>query len=90
MYAKKAPGWGAGRWEVMRPMEPRTPQVVKEITVIYTETVIGTGIDESDPCRIVKQYWSLEGELLATFDEWAQSRRQNQQLGQLESSIEQR
>ena len=58
------------------PMKPRLPAVVKEITVIYTETVIGTGISDDDPCRLVKQYWSTDGELIATRDSWAESRQQ--------------
>lgn len=57
----------------IEPMKPRLPSVVREETVIYTETVIGTGVSNDDPCRLVKQYWSKEGELIATRDLWAES-----------------
>ncbi len=62
----------------MNPMKPRLPRVAKEITVIYTEATIGTGVTPDDPCRLVKQYWSKEGELIATRDSWAESQRQYQ------------
>lgn len=37
------------------------------IQVIATETLIGGGT-EGDPCRIMTQYWSLDGEKLAEHD----------------------
>lgn len=64
-----------------RSMEPRLPHYVKQIKVIVTETVIGRGNNDDDPCRRVKQYWSLGGELLATHDEWAESRLPDQSEG---------
>lgn len=40
------------------------------IQVIETDlTRRGSGKDESDPIRVVRQYWSLEGELLAEVDQ---------------------
>ena len=39
----------------------------KLIQVIAVETVAGSGT-ERDPNRIVTEYWSLEGELLAVQD----------------------
>ena len=37
------------------------------IRVIETKSLRGEGTDK-DMCRIVKQYWSLEGKLLAESD----------------------
>ncbi len=34
------------------------------IAVIETESTVGQGLTQEDPVRMVKQYWSLEGELL--------------------------
>ena len=39
----------------------------KVIQVIMTETVRGLGT-EDDPVRPIRQYWSLEGEMLAFND----------------------
>lgn len=38
------------------------------IPVIETKALRGSGKSEGDMCRIVTQYWSLEGELLAEND----------------------
>ncbi len=46
---------------------PRTPDSVKLIRVIETKTLRGAGTMD-DPARIVTQYWSLDGELLADDD----------------------
>jgi hypothetical protein len=57
----------------------RQPPIVKELgrnhdyarVIQVIETTLerrGSGKDESDPLRIVRQYWSLEGELLAEDD----------------------
>ena len=43
---------------------PRGTDSAKVIQVIATEALEGRGTD-ADPCRIKKQYWSLDGELLA-------------------------
>jgi hypothetical protein len=37
------------------------------IEVIRTEAEFGEGV-VGDPCRIVTQFWSVDGELLATVD----------------------
>lgn len=37
------------------------------VRVIAVETVVGSGT-ESDPNRVIKEYWSLSGELLAVND----------------------
>lgn len=44
---------------------PRGTDSAKVIQVIVTEALEGVG-SESDPCKIQKRYWSLDGELLAT------------------------
>ncbi len=36
--------------------------------VIEAEVIRGKGIDESDPLRRVRQYFTLTGELLAEYD----------------------
>jgi hypothetical protein len=57
----------------MEAMEPRTPETVKVIQVIFTETVIGKGLSNDDPCRKVQQYWSLDGNLIVTKDSLVES-----------------
>lgn len=42
------------------------------LEVIESEVPRGQGIN-SDPCRIVKQYHTKEGDLLAERDEWRES-----------------
>ena len=44
-----------------------TPSSVKLITVIEVKAARGEGTD-ADPVRIVNQYWSTEGDLLAEDD----------------------
>lgn len=46
---------------------PRGTDKARVIYVIETQSLEGRGTDE-DPCRIVTQYWSLQGELLAKVD----------------------
>mgnify|MGYP003185227036 CR=1 FL=1 len=46
---------------------PRGTDRARVIQVIETLSLKGRGADQ-DPCRAVTQYWSLEGELLATVD----------------------
>lgn len=46
----------------------------KVIQVIHTTlTRRGKGT-ESDPARVIDQYWSLDGELLWEHDHWLESR----------------
>lgn len=46
---------------------PRGTDSAQVIRVIETKSLRGEGT-EKDMCRIVKQYWSFEGELLAEND----------------------
>lgn len=46
---------------------PRGTDSARVIQVIVTEAIEGRGVD-GDPVRIVHQYWSLDGELLAKVD----------------------
>ena len=48
---------------------PRGTDNAKLIKVIRTESIKGAGI-EKDPVRIIVQYWSLQGQLLATVDNY--------------------
>lgn len=47
---------------------PRGTDSVRIIPVIETKALRGKGENEADMCRMVTQYWSLEGELLAEYD----------------------
>lgn len=51
--------------EETKTARPRGTDSAKVIQVIVTEALEGKGT-ESDPCKIQKRYWSLDGELLAT------------------------
>lgn len=44
---------------------PRGTDSAKVIQVIETKSLAGTGT-ENDPCCIKVQYWSFDGELLAS------------------------
>jgi len=45
------------------------------IQVIETDLLLrGHGKDESDPLRVVRQYWSLDGELLAERDHFLEEK----------------
>ena len=46
---------------------PRGTDSAKVIQVIVTESIEGYGT-EDDPVRPVRQYWGLDGELLAVSD----------------------
>lgn len=48
-------------------VRPRGTDSAKIISVIETVAIIGNGT-EVNPCRYLKQYWSLAGELLAAHD----------------------
>ena len=50
--------------ENQKTARPRGADSAKVIQVIETATLEGSGT-EADPCRLQKQYWSLDGELLA-------------------------
>jgi len=47
---------------------PRGCDSAKVISVIETKSARGSGKSPEDPARIVTQYWTLEGELLAECD----------------------
>ncbi len=44
------------------PIEAACAKMVIEVQAVY-----GNGV-ENDPCRVVMEYWSMEGELLAIRD----------------------
>lgn len=46
-----------------------TVKGAKVIEVIEVEALHGEGVN-ADPFRIVTQYWSLDGNMLAQRDEW--------------------
>lgn len=48
-------------------VRPRGTDAVKVVEVIETESIVDTDTD-ADPVRIIKQYWSLKGKLLAYND----------------------
>lgn len=50
-------------------IKKETPRVVELVEVIHVEAVRGQGTEE-DPVRVVQQYWSKEGTLLAERDEY--------------------
>lgn len=52
---------------------PRGTDKVRVIQVIETESLRGEGTKE-DKCRIVKQYWDFEGNLLAENDSCAKEK----------------
>lgn len=49
-------------------VRPRGTDSARVISVIETKALRGEGSTE-DPCRIVTQYWDMEGKLLAENDE---------------------
>ena len=57
----------------MNMARPRGTDSAQVIQVIETELLRGEGTNE-DMCRIVKQYWSFDGELLAENDPCAKEK----------------
>lgn len=52
----------------MKPeIQMKTPQLVELVEVIHVKAARGSGT-EKDPVRIVHQYWSKDGVLLAEND----------------------
>lgn len=49
------------------PENKKSPRLVELVEVIHVEILRGTGTN-SDPVRVVHQYWSADGELLAEKD----------------------
>lgn len=53
---------------ILKPeIQMKTPQLVELVEVIHVEAARGSGT-EKDPVRIVHQYWSKDGVLLAEND----------------------
>lgn len=52
---------------------PRGTDSARVISVIETQALRGTGIEE-DKCRIVTQYWGFDGKLLAENDPCAKEK----------------
>lgn len=50
-------------------IHPRGTDSAQVIEVICTKSLIGMGTEE-DPVRVIIQYWSFDGKLLAYNDEW--------------------
>lgn len=50
-------------------IKKETPRLVELIEVIHVEAARGSGTEEN-PARIVHQYWSKDGILLAEKDEY--------------------
>ncbi len=48
-------------------VRPRGTDKAKVISVIQTESLRGLGT-VGDPCRMVTQYWSMDGKFLAEYD----------------------
>ena len=53
---------------------PRGTDSARIIPVIETRSLRGTGLSEDDKCREVKQYWDLNGNLLAENDPCAKEK----------------
>lgn len=51
----------------MADIEMKTPESVKTVIVIETKCTRGAGTS-ANPVRVVTQYWSLDGKLLAEND----------------------
>ena len=56
-----------------RSARPRGTDLSRVIQVIETLSLRGRGTEE-DKCRMVRQYWSLEGKMLAEHDPWAKEK----------------
>ena len=47
--------------------KPNRCKLAEAVQVIRTVTLVGSGTQEN-PCRDVVQYWTLDGQLIATID----------------------
>ena len=68
VYAPSIPVMEGGtgiKVEKISAIRPRGTDSAKLMVVIVTESLKGCGT-EDDPVSVVKQYWSIDGELLAT------------------------
>lgn len=59
--------------------------MVKLIEVIEVDRKVGKGV-HGNPIRMVKQYWSTDGELLAQYDSWKERPKIGEENGKEESS----
>jgi len=50
-------------------IRPRGIDSAQVVEVIRTKSLIGAGTEE-DPVRVITQYWSFDGKLLARNGEW--------------------
>jgi len=50
-------------------MTPSNVNEVSLIQVVRVDSTVGEGVGDN-PYRRIIQYWSTEGELLATMDQW--------------------
>lgn len=53
---------------------PRGTDNARVIQVIETKSIRGTGDNEKDMCREVRQYWDFDGNLLAEYDPCAKEK----------------
>lgn len=67
--------------------QPASPPAPKVISVIRTKDRRGNGT-EQEPTRIVTQYWTLEGELLAERDPWLDEEHKRAVAGAIASVID--
>ena len=61
--------------------------VVKIEQVIHVYSVFGKGV-EGDPVRVVHEYYTLEGKLIARVDTWKEAQEAELQKGKIEVSQE--
>lgn len=47
------------------------------VRLIYTEERRGMGKAPDDPVRLVKQWWTLKGELLFEIDTWTEEQKRD-------------
>ena len=59
---------------------PRGTDSAKVIQVIQSTALIGVGT-EDDPCRLITQYWSLDGTKLAEHDPYRSGLERDEQKG---------
>lgn len=60
----------------MKGARPRGTDKAKVIQVIETVATKGGGLDSDDPVRLIRQYWDFEGNLLACWDEYEDSKKE--------------
>lgn len=58
----------------MKTARPRGTDEARVIQVIETRALRGSGENENDMCREVRQYWDFDGTLLAENDPYAKEK----------------